>query len=79
MKRKIDGFKITDDDLQLRLDTAEMKHVRLLAEAINGVAYAHRKTFKRKVGRWYRLTVEFRWPANGILDIDTLKMREFKK
>lgn len=77
--RKTDGFRITDDDLQMSADTIEQKHVRLLAESINGIAHVHRKKFKRKVGRWYRITVEFRWPANGILDVDTLTIREFKK
>lgn len=77
--RKVDGFEITDDTLQASEDTAELKMMRLLAEAVNGIAYAHRKSFKRKVGRWYRLEVVFRWPANGILDVDTLKLREVKR
>ena len=56
--------------------TLEAGFLRQLAEAINGLGYVHRKKLRRKAGNWYEMTVTFQWPKNGLLDIDTLRVRE---
>jgi hypothetical protein len=67
---------VTMNSTQPNPGSLEDKYMKLLAEALNGLGYVHRKKLKRKAGKWYQVSVIFQWPKNGQLHIETLRVRE---
>ena len=71
---------VTDDKINPpEPGSLEDKFLALLSDAINGYGYVHRKKLKRKKGHWYQMKVTFQWPANGIINIDRVELRDVRK
>jgi len=69
---------VTMNSTQPNPGSLEDRYMRLLAECLAGIGYVHRRKLKRKRGHWYRMTVEYQWAAEGVIDVERLTVREIR-